>query len=33
MAPPPTPPGWYPDPSGSGTRWWNGMRWTDQVQR
>ena len=27
-----TPPGWYPDPSGQhGTRWWDGVQWTDQV--
>jgi len=23
------PAGWYPDPSGSGQRWWDGGRWTD----
>jgi hypothetical protein len=27
----PTPPGWYPDPSG-GLRWYDGMNWTDQVR-
>ena len=30
---PPTPAGWYPDPSGTGgQRWWDGQRWTDQLQ-
>ncbi|MGY1615629.1 LURP-one-related/scramblase family protein [Geodermatophilus sp. SYSU D00691] len=33
MTQPPPPPGWYPDPAGSGgTRWWNGQGWTDHVQ-
>jgi hypothetical protein len=28
----PTPPGWYPDPSGgSGKRYWNGQAWSGQV--
>ena len=28
--PPPTPPGWYPDPSGvGGRRYWDGTRWTE----
>lgn len=27
---PTTPPGWYPE--GRGQRWWDGSRWTDQVQ-
>jgi hypothetical protein len=25
------PPGWYPDPSGAGLRWWDGAVWTEQV--
>ena len=30
---PPTPAGWYPDPSGTGgQRWWDGQQWTDQLQ-
>lgn len=26
------PPGWYPDPHGSGQRWWDGTRWTEHAQ-
>ncbi|WP_414709450.1 DUF2510 domain-containing protein [Pseudonocardia sp.] len=25
------PPGWYPDPSGPGLRWWDGSIWTPQT--
>lgn len=24
-------PGWYPNPTGDGLRWWDGTRWTDHV--
>lgn len=27
------PAGWYDDPHGLGTRWWNGQEWTEHVQR
>jgi Protein of unknown function (DUF2510) len=26
------PPGWYEDPGGQGTRWWDGVQWTEHVQ-
>jgi hypothetical protein len=26
-------PGWYPDPWGVGTRWWNGTNWTPMTNR
>lgn len=29
--PAPQPAGWYPDPSGSGQRYWDGAAWTDQT--
>jgi len=28
----PPPPGWYPDPTGPGLRWWDGYRWTEHAQ-
>ncbi|HEU0256418.1 MAG TPA: DUF805 domain-containing protein [Microbacteriaceae bacterium] len=27
------PAGWYPDPQGPGSRWWDGEHWTDQYLR
>jgi len=30
---PTTPPGWYPDPQSTvQTRWWDGQRWTENIQ-
>ncbi|MFN8184091.1 MAG: DUF2510 domain-containing protein [Candidatus Nanopelagicales bacterium] len=26
-----TAPGWYPDPAGGGTRFWDGQAWTDRL--
>lgn len=32
--PPPVPPGWHPDPSGSDQlRWWDGGRWSEHTWR
>lgn len=28
---PPSPPGWYADPSNGRLRWWDGYRWIDSV--
>jgi len=27
-----TPAGWFPDPEGTGDRWWNGLSWSQQRQ-
>jgi hypothetical protein len=29
--PSPPPPGWYPDPSGTGQRYWDGATWTHWI--
>ena len=29
---PPTPPGWYANPAGSGQRYWDGARWTEHYE-
>ncbi len=37
MSTPPTPagppPGWYPDPDGSGERWWTGTGWGEHERQ
>ena len=30
---PAAPPGWYPEGSGGGLRWWDGVAWTDYRHR
>jgi uncharacterized protein len=32
MSAPHPAPGWYPDPSGGGERWWDGGRWTEHTR-
>lgn len=32
VAPTGPPPGWYNNPEGEGTRWWDGAKWTEHVQ-
>ncbi len=31
LAPSTPPPGWYPDPSGAGQRYWDGTAWTEHT--